>query len=373
MAKILLAASYVADWAVLIVVAIVGYIVGNITPNHRPFSLDNTDISFPFTVYETVTTSTLILASVLAPAVITAFVCLVFVPGGTVPCDVPRSLVWRRKLWEFHAAWLGLAFSVAIAWFVMSGMKNLFGKPRPDLLARCQPDLDNIAQYVVGGIATMSGGSGQLVSSKICQTTGTANLDEGFRSFPSGHATISAAGLLYLTLVLASKFGAASSIFARVTGRGADYSAFPSRLHPVSDACTQGTRLSQEAIELNRGDVAVNSPHKTTPARKQAAAPPIYLFALALAPFLAAVFISASRWFDFRHHGFDILFGFTIGTITAICAFRYYHMPFRGGAGWAWAPRTEDKAWWAGVGYQDYATRKGEYLRHRGDEEAGML
>jgi len=90
--------------------------------------------------------------------------------------------------------------------------------------------------------------------------------------------------------------------------------------------------------------------------RRQAAAPPVYLLVFALAPFLATIFIASSRWFDFRHHGFDILFGFSIGAITAYVAFRFYHQPLSEGAGWAWGPRSSDKAWWAGVGSFSYAT-----------------
>lgn len=89
--------------------------------------------------------------------------------------------------------------------------------------------------------------------------------------------------------------------------------------------------------------------------RRQAAAPPLYLLIFAATPFSVAVFVASSRWFDFRHHGFDILFGFIIGTVCAFFAFRWYHLPVSRGAGWAWGPRCADKAWWAGVGSFSYA------------------
>ena len=41
----LLAASYVSDWIVLIIVGVVGYVLGDITPNKRPFSLEDPNIS----------------------------------------------------------------------------------------------------------------------------------------------------------------------------------------------------------------------------------------------------------------------------------------------------------------------------------------
>jgi hypothetical protein len=90
-------------------------------------------------------------------------------------------------------------------------------------------------------------------------------------------------------------------------------------------------------------------------------------------PFFASVFIAGSRWWDFRHHGFDIMFGYLIGIITSVFAFRYYHLPISNGAGWAWGPRSHDKAFWAGVGSFSYATDhfRGQYHRG-GDEEEGF-
>jgi hypothetical protein len=105
--------------------------------------------------------------------------------------------------------------------------------------------------------------------------------------------------------------------------------------------------------------------------RRQAAAPPLYLLVIVLIPSAAALFIASSRWFDFRHHGFDILFGFTIGLITAAFSFRYYHLPIGQGAGWAWGPRSSEKAFWAGIGSYSYATGSGDgpYRRARSEEE----
>ena len=40
-----LALSYAFDWFILVVGGLVGYILGKVTPNMRPFSLQNPDIS----------------------------------------------------------------------------------------------------------------------------------------------------------------------------------------------------------------------------------------------------------------------------------------------------------------------------------------
>lgn len=169
---------------------------------------------FPFTEHETVPAWLLVLLNCGVPVLAILLVALVLVPGHTVPRGTPRGLVWRRKLWELHVGWLGLALALAGVWLVTNGMKNWFGKPRPDALARCNPDLANWADHVVGGANVGDAGANyghRLVAATICR--GMAGRDDaqklladGFRSYPSGHASSAAAGLIYLSLFIASKF-----------------------------------------------------------------------------------------------------------------------------------------------------------------------
>jgi len=331
----------------------------------------------------------LFLAAIAAPVVVVAIIALVFVPGSTVPAGTPKSFIWKRKLWELHIGWLGLALALVCQWILVSGMKNLFGKPRPDLLSRCRPDLENVARYVVGGIANVTS-NGQLVSADICTNTDKAIMDDAFRSYPSGHSSTSAAGLIYLSLFIASKFSITLPFLAPSGyGDAASFSAFPSRARdsphddeyelqvrqpPPPSAAAAAAAVANESLSAPH-DPAANkrlATHSRTVAavRLQAAAPPLYLLLICILPFFTAVFIAGSRWFNFRHHGFDILFGFLIGTITAFFAFRYYHLPIRQGAGWAWGPRSHDKAFWGGVGSFSYATERRRY--RAGDEEEAL-
>jgi hypothetical protein len=101
----------------------VGYFFGVISPNKRPFSVANPDISYPHKESETITASTLVLVSLLAPAVIILLVALLLVPGPTVPKSTPKSLIWKRKLWEWFTGWTGLALSLATAWVITNGIK----------------------------------------------------------------------------------------------------------------------------------------------------------------------------------------------------------------------------------------------------------
>jgi len=80
----------------------------------------------------------------------------------------------RERLWEMNAGFLGLGLSVAAVITIVGALKNLTGKPRPDLIARCQPD-PTWVQPIVG-----------LTSREKC-TGDRIAIRDGFKSWPSGH------------------------------------------------------------------------------------------------------------------------------------------------------------------------------------------
>lgn len=94
--------------------------------------------------------------------------------------------------------------------------------------------------------------------------------------------------------------------------------------------------------------------------RNEAAAAPAWLLFLAYTPIGVAMYIAASRFFDYRHHGFDILSGSVIGIVCAYFAFRYYHVPLGQGAGWAWGPRCRDRAFGMSIGKHGYSLSEEE-------------
>ncbi|KAF4979287.1 hypothetical protein FZEAL_4486 [Fusarium zealandicum] len=356
--------SYLFDWIVCLVFAGIGVLFDRIAPYKRPFSLVDPNIAYPFEHHELVPTYLLFTLAIGLPILIVAVVSLIFVPGPTVPKGTPKRLIWQRKLWELHVGWLGLVLALSLAWFFTSAMKNLFGKPRPDLLARCDPDWDDIANHIAGG-NKFGAMDGRLVYATICRATGY-EFEDGFRSYPSGHSSCAAAGLIYASLFLASKFSITVP-FAMPTGAAAGgssgaatHAAFPSRLRPEVDPYepTRARGLDDRSATSSPTKVAENAGQhnaKVQSLRRQAAAPPVYLLILGLLPFGVSIFIAGSRWHDRRHHGFDILFGYLIGIIASFFAFRYYHLPIRAGAGWAWGPRSDERAFWAGVGRLGYA------------------
>lgn len=157
--------------------------------NHRPFSPVDSDISFPYVEHEKISTGVLVVVSVVAPAIITALVALIFTPGPTAPGGLSRARIWRYKLWEWNTAWMGLALGLATTFFFTEGLKNLIGKPRPDLLSRCNLDPATVQQYALGGEGGQLPLWNLLISSTACRQPDTSKLNDGFASFPSGHSS----------------------------------------------------------------------------------------------------------------------------------------------------------------------------------------
>ena len=195
--------SYVLDWIVIVVFIAVAGALSFLTPTKRDFSLTEKSISFPYRT-DTISTTVLFIVAVVVPAAIIATICASVVRLPACPGPAPsRSTVWKRKLWELHAGWLGLALSLTLSLLLTQTMKNMFGKHRPDFLSRCDPDISKINTYTVGGFASESlEGTSQLVTWEICQSkdgygVGKAEFLDGFRSFPSGHCTSSYPGTFY--------------------------------------------------------------------------------------------------------------------------------------------------------------------------------
>jgi membrane-associated phospholipid phosphatase len=130
-----------------------------------------------------------VVVGLIIPAVTVFVVSLVLVPGPTVTKNTSKALIWRRKIWEWNAGWMGLGLSLATAFMITQGMKLLFGKPRPDLLSRCQPDLSRVSGIEVSTAGRDYNPLWVLVTSDICTNQDSGILQDGFKSFPSGHAS----------------------------------------------------------------------------------------------------------------------------------------------------------------------------------------
>lgn len=351
------------------IIAAIGAGLNWVEPFRRPFSLLDLSIAFPHGP-NTVSVAAVGVVALLAPAVIIFLIVLIFVPGPAALRHQDKAKYFKRKLWELEKGLAGLALSCATAFFITQGLKNLFGVPRPDLLSRCEPDVDNISDYYTGSrYGEQFDPRWVLVTADICTQTDAHMLRDGFRSFPSGHSSFSWSGLLYLSLFICSKF---SIQLPYLPHQNASYQGLRSQpgteLLPLHSARHEDVP-DAAAINGNGGpkfdDDSPNGSQtfRSLAPRDQAAAPPNYLLIPAFLPIAVSLYINASRYTDFYHRAADIIVGSLIGIITAWFSFRWYHLPLNRSNGWAWGPRSRNRAWGIAVGVGNYVGEEGTYSK----------
>lgn len=172
-----LPSSFTLDWITVIGALVLFLVLEHaMSPFHRMFSLDDVTLQFPHAKHEQIPVWMLFLISYAAPAVVICTVCTIL----------------KRKANTLHLSLLALSASTALTVFATALIKNGVGRPRPDLIDRCRPDP---TKAIVHG----------LVDITICTATDSHFLDEGFRSFPSGHSSYAFAGLGFLAFWLAGQ------------------------------------------------------------------------------------------------------------------------------------------------------------------------
>lgn len=158
-----------------------------INPFHRMFFLDNKAIMYPFAVHERVPVG-------MAPSlfldcdILMSYLVWSIIYAGVIPFLVIMawSAMLRPGVQKTQVTVLGLLVALILTSFLTDVIKNAVGRPRPDLLSRCKPSRgtkDNV-----------------LVAWTVCTESNEHILQEGWRSFPSGHSSFSFAGLGYLSL-----------------------------------------------------------------------------------------------------------------------------------------------------------------------------
>ncbi|KAF9387034.1 hypothetical protein CPB97_003031 [Podila verticillata] len=237
--------SYSKDWVLAIVVLVAFAAVDSIEPFHRQFSVRDMTIQHPYAKKETVP---IWLCGVLA-----------FIIPGLI---ISAIAVFKRKSYlDMHNGLLGLVLTQALVLCVIDSVKIAVGRPRPDFLDRCLSLYDNEAAGTPVGLLTDP--INMLSTSAIC--TRQDLLRDGFKSFPSGHASFSFGGLGYLSMYLAGKL-----------------KLFDERGH-------------------------------------------IYKSVVVLAPLILASLIAASRVADYRHHWQDVTVGAFVGSVFAVFSYRQYY------------------------------------------------
>jgi diacylglycerol diphosphate phosphatase / phosphatidate phosphatase len=176
------------------------------------------------------------------------FVYALFIPLGIM---ILYNLVARSSVQKHEATYLSFAIALVLTSFLTETIKNAVGRPRPDLISRCKPGSSTLPDT--------------LVMIDVCTETNHHKLHDGWRSFPSGHASFSFAGLGFLSLFLAGQL----HIF-RYQGGGRD---------------------------LGRALIC-------------------------LAPLVGAGLIAISRCEDYRHDVYDVCFGAALGYTVGYWSYR---------------------------------------------------
>lgn len=151
-------------------------IVYNIQPFQRQFYVGDITILHPFAETERVSNEALFLYLTWVPMALIFLVSMV----ASRPADKP---------FVTYTSVLGLVISVLTTSVLTDVLKNYFGRHRPDFLARCVPKHDSPLNVMV-------------YAKDVCTTDNIHRLMDGFRTTPSGHSSISFAGLFFTSLWL---------------------------------------------------------------------------------------------------------------------------------------------------------------------------
>ncbi|XP_063939903.1 putative lipid phosphate phosphatase 3, chloroplastic [Daucus carota subsp. sativus] len=165
------ARTHMHDWFILLFLMCVEIILNIIHPFNRFVGKDMmSDLKYPLKD-NTVSLWTVPIYAVLLPIIVFS---LFYIP--------------RRSVYDLHHSILGLLSAVLITGVLTDSIKNAVGRPRPDLLLAKKYLYDQFGNVACHGI--------------------TNEIREGRKSFPSGHASWSFAGLGFLSLYLAGKLKA---------------------------------------------------------------------------------------------------------------------------------------------------------------------
>ncbi|XP_020099195.1 lipid phosphate phosphatase 2-like [Ananas comosus] len=231
------------DWIILVLLAVIDGLLNIIEPFHRFVGKDMmTDLRYPMK------SNTVPFWAVPIIAIILPF----FIFSGIY--------LKKRNVYDLHNAILGLLFSVLITAVITDAIKDGVGRPRPDFFWRCFPDGKDLYD--------------NSTTSVICHGEKSV-INEGHKSFPSGHSSWSFAGLGFLSWYLAGKI-----------------TAFDRKGH-IAKLC------------------------------------------IVFLPLLVASLVAVSRVDDYWHHWQDVFAGGLLGlTVASFCYLQFFPSPFGADSFW---------------------------------------
>lgn len=227
-------------WAVIVVMILFAGITERFgIASTRPFSLNEIPISYPYIANEKYSDKLLLFVCFLVPLAVTT--ALIFSDGKS------------KEFQRFYKTISSFTFAMGLAVFITTFLKIRLAKLRPDFLARCGAKLKK------GDLETV------MFTVDICTAPyGEFVLNDGFKSCPSGHSTVSMCGMLFLSLWLYYTY----------------------------------------AREHTNGIVKI----------------------LCFTPLLVALDVVTSRIYDFKHDYYDVTLGSVIGIAATLVAVQFVHL-----------------------------------------------
>ncbi|CAN6451897.1 unnamed protein product [Victoria cruziana] len=170
------ARNHMHDWLILLFLIIIDVVLNVIKPFYRFVGEDMmSDLKYP-------------LKSNTVPFFAVPLIAIVLPMGIFI-----LYYIYRKDVYDFHHAILGLLFSVLVTAVITDAIKDAVGRPRPDFFWRCFPDGIGVYDHVTRNV--------------VCHGNKSV-IKEGHKSFPSGHTSWSFAGLGFLSLYLSGKIRA---------------------------------------------------------------------------------------------------------------------------------------------------------------------
>jgi hypothetical protein len=170
---------------------IISLLLSTVNPDFHTFCVLDMSLSYPYRLPK-LSLPLFILLSIIFP-ILTITLISLFMSLKSQPyrptANLTPSQTRTQKLKSMNASLLGLGVSLATSTVILTGVKNLTGKPRPNFLSICDPDLEKIEKFKVGGFGAELSRLWIMVDVEICRQGNKGALRDGFRSFPSGYST----------------------------------------------------------------------------------------------------------------------------------------------------------------------------------------
>ncbi|KAK6454141.1 diacylglycerol pyrophosphate phosphatase [Scheffersomyces xylosifermentans] len=185
--------SYALDWIFYISMLVVFILYGTIIPpRYQEFSLQDISLMYSYkTEDETV-----------IPIFLLILIAIVFPALQFVVCSFynRRTLSGARQAWDVFVGLMCLCGSMATQLMITCILKNICGLPRPDLISRCEPFIGTLPPTPPPAFPPNG-----LVTVDVCTNDNIFILQEGFRSFPSGHSSTVFCGMVISSLNISGK------------------------------------------------------------------------------------------------------------------------------------------------------------------------